>query len=522
MSNIIDHIGETNIANNGMKMTIIAYRRSKDIDIQFEDGVVVYNKNIADFRHGRIGYPTDLKYIGMSAFNTDGEHAIIIEYKKKKKVVIQFDDGSTKQVYIQDFKRGIFKHPKYENEENENKNKNKIFKNKCKNANVEYSTALRYRKRHPELTDEQVIEYYIKNKNKYKRIQADDIIGLTKTMNNGMKATIINCRKSEDIDVQFEDGEITYNKRYSSFIIGNIGHPTKKVFIHGSFSHKCELAGINLQAANTYKHNHPELSDDEIINIYVKKKQEIEARKGESLKEAYMHKLEKAGIKSVDYAYRLHIKNPEYTFDEIIDITNKKDNNDKFINDMKKLSEELNVSYEAIKQHAYSTKDKNINTLREYYVDKKKKEELNNWCKDNNIRISNLYTFSNKHPEMSLDEVKNRFLEAKNHKNDVTFAQMCRDRGLDCKQAGNIKRWIIKNNLTLDNEGLDEYIKHRELYEKEKKRRKIYNDFLYNCNHNTVSSYKASHKDLTDEEIIIHFRPDLYINIFGEIVGTDE
>ena len=40
----VDRVGETNRALNGMMMTIIAYRNSKDIDIQFEDGTIIKKK----------------------------------------------------------------------------------------------------------------------------------------------------------------------------------------------------------------------------------------------------------------------------------------------------------------------------------------------------------------------------------------------------------------------------------------------------------------------------------------------
>ena len=53
-------------------------------------------------------------------------------------------------------------------------------------------------------------------------------IGQTKTMNNGLKATIIQYRSAHDIDVQFEDGTIVKNKVYSRFKAGFVGHPTMK------------------------------------------------------------------------------------------------------------------------------------------------------------------------------------------------------------------------------------------------------------------------------------------------------
>ena len=44
-------MGETKKANNGMNMTIIAYRKSNDIDVKFEDGTIVTNRNYQDFTY---------------------------------------------------------------------------------------------------------------------------------------------------------------------------------------------------------------------------------------------------------------------------------------------------------------------------------------------------------------------------------------------------------------------------------------------------------------------------------------
>ena len=50
-------MGETNIASNGMKITIIRYARNDDIDIQFEDGTIVKHKSYRHFKSGSIAYP---------------------------------------------------------------------------------------------------------------------------------------------------------------------------------------------------------------------------------------------------------------------------------------------------------------------------------------------------------------------------------------------------------------------------------------------------------------------------------
>ena len=49
-----NRVGEENINNQGEKMTIIAYRGAKDIDVQFEDGIIVYNRDYANFKKGKI------------------------------------------------------------------------------------------------------------------------------------------------------------------------------------------------------------------------------------------------------------------------------------------------------------------------------------------------------------------------------------------------------------------------------------------------------------------------------------
>jgi hypothetical protein len=50
-------IGEKTVAHNGQEMEIIAYRHFNDIDVKFEDGTIVTNKNYQWFRKGYIRNP---------------------------------------------------------------------------------------------------------------------------------------------------------------------------------------------------------------------------------------------------------------------------------------------------------------------------------------------------------------------------------------------------------------------------------------------------------------------------------
>lgn len=57
MKEFKSRVGMQRKAKNGMNMTILAYRSSKDIDILFEDSVVVRGQSYSDFTRGNISYP---------------------------------------------------------------------------------------------------------------------------------------------------------------------------------------------------------------------------------------------------------------------------------------------------------------------------------------------------------------------------------------------------------------------------------------------------------------------------------
>ena len=59
LNTLIDqqNIGQTNIASNGQLMTVIAYRPGGYVDIQFEDGTIVTNKSMGNFRKGLVRNP---------------------------------------------------------------------------------------------------------------------------------------------------------------------------------------------------------------------------------------------------------------------------------------------------------------------------------------------------------------------------------------------------------------------------------------------------------------------------------
>ena len=56
----------------------------------------------------------------------------------------------------------------------------------------------------------------------------EDRLGEERLMNCGLKAKIIRYRDHQDIDVEFEDGFISYNKTYRNFTLGRIGNKNIK------------------------------------------------------------------------------------------------------------------------------------------------------------------------------------------------------------------------------------------------------------------------------------------------------
>lgn len=177
-----ERLGETRVMNCGMKATIIRYQSQLDIDVQFEDGKTRYNVRYDHFKSGDIGHPDMLrkdqheKRLGETRTMKSGLQATIIAYRSVHDIDVKFETGEIrKNVRYEHFKRETL----------------------------------------------QTVKPFRGNDGKSR-------IGETRTMNCGLKATVIAYRRSNDIDVQFETGEIRSNTCYSHFVNGKI-KPVKTV-----------------------------------------------------------------------------------------------------------------------------------------------------------------------------------------------------------------------------------------------------------------------------------------------------
>ena len=168
-------IGETVRANNGMLMTIIAYRGCNDIDIQFEDETVLTNKRYDLFKSGSIANPNYKPHIGETAIATNGLKMTLVDYRSNTDVDVEFEDGEMQyHVSYRNFQKGQVVHPKIPN-------------------------AVLY-----------------KNAKKY--------IGKTNVATNGLPIFIKDYRNSDDIDVSFDDGA-TVKTTLQAFLMGTVAHP---------------------------------------------------------------------------------------------------------------------------------------------------------------------------------------------------------------------------------------------------------------------------------------------------------
>lgn len=232
------YIGQTRMMNCGMKATIIAYRKYKDIDVQFEDNTIREHVSIGNFNKKNISPPlTSIqpknKHIGETRTMNCGLKATVIVYRNYKDVDVKFENGIVrKHRGLDEFQRqAISPIPP-------RKGKAIIGKTKMMNCGMK-ATITNYRnmndidirfengiiRKHMRMNSFNTCTIGLKDKS-----NTDSYIGQTNIMKCGIKATIITYRKYADIDIQFEDNTICKHMTISNFQNGRIGHPTNILF----------------------------------------------------------------------------------------------------------------------------------------------------------------------------------------------------------------------------------------------------------------------------------------------------
>ena len=96
-------VGKEATNKKGLLMKIIKYSTYNNIDIQFEDGVIVRNRTYEEFLDGRIKKPEDR--IGQKSVNCEGYEMEIIKYYSSTNISVRFSDGNI----IDNVEYGTFK-----------------------------------------------------------------------------------------------------------------------------------------------------------------------------------------------------------------------------------------------------------------------------------------------------------------------------------------------------------------------------------------------------------------------------
>lgn len=258
LKNSEERIGKKKIMNNGLVAVVVAYRRSHDMDILFEDGEKRTGVSWRDFCAGNIAHPTIsggnvsqnklvlrfyLEPLGFVRVPQHSKHSSMIGlegkeldlYNDKLKIAIEYD--------------GEYTHTNPKNDDNKNKIVEKLgiklyrfrepgcpsisgkkyiledsrfmsgsleicLKSFVRDVLKKDDKFINFEK------DKFAIKEYVSN-NKHAYIHLFE----KKKMNNGMVAEIIKMSGCNNITVQFGDGEIVYGKCYKSFINVNISHP---------------------------------------------------------------------------------------------------------------------------------------------------------------------------------------------------------------------------------------------------------------------------------------------------------
>ena len=228
----IDRLGETRTMNCGMEATIIRYGNATDIDVRFEDGAVTKHKAYKEFGNGKIANPNVKDRLGEARMMNCGMKATIARYNGVRDIDVRFEDGIVMEhKSYSKFKRGNIAHPS-------TTAGNRLGETQGMNCGM-VATIIRYGNATD--IDVRFKDGIIVKNRTYDAFKKGNIdnpnfnprLGETRMMNCGMEATIIRYGNNTDIDVCFEDGAIVEHKAYDALKKGGIAHRSLSLS-HGS------------------------------------------------------------------------------------------------------------------------------------------------------------------------------------------------------------------------------------------------------------------------------------------------
>ena len=243
-----NYLGKENISKCNEKMKVIAYRGYDDIDIEFEDGTVVYNRSYKEFKNGNVENPnnpsrnnykndTYEKWIGVSKITRRNQKMTIIGYRSPQDIDIEFEDGTiVKNKTVNLFCANQIRNPNYKPHIGEIIKSNngqymKIIEWKNKdNIDVEFEDGIIVESRSMNcfnrgtIRNPNFINHHkrkiVNNKEKY--------IGKIGYSSKGQMFRIIDYKGCENVDIEFEDGNIIRNRRIVALKKGLVANSEKE------------------------------------------------------------------------------------------------------------------------------------------------------------------------------------------------------------------------------------------------------------------------------------------------------
>lgn len=245
----LERIGEVSTATNGQKMTIIAYHSYDNIDIRFEDNTIVTGKGYKEFKKGSILNPNAktkeaVSRVGETSLSSKGEVMTLEVWRSNSDIDIRFEDNTlvTGKTYA-NFKAGLITNPNFSNKKYIGlESTHKITGLKMKIIAFRSCSDV----------DIQFEDGYIAHNKSMQNFKNGKItydgksrIGETKLANNGLCMKIVEYTTASDIKVEFEDGTVVPSY-YSSFRSGNIKHPSLRLGKNGYFSNSSRLYSFSV------------------------------------------------------------------------------------------------------------------------------------------------------------------------------------------------------------------------------------------------------------------------------------
>ena len=253
------HVGEKVFSKTyQMYMTIIAWKGTLDIDVQFEDGTIVTNQHYSSFKSKNIKYPNFFKKqkVGLIKTMKCGMNATIIDYENSNNITVQFEDGTIREnVSLRAFNSGALSNPNIANR----KQRIGLSKEQVKGF---VATIVEYKS-----SQEIIVQFedgkrkktcwdtFNKGKVAHPKIESNknlknEIIGKVYRTNCGLKATVIEFNTTRSLKIKFEDGK-TKKIQFKRLEEGHVGHPNLKINRESRFlGFKCKCVYVSKD--NTY------------------------------------------------------------------------------------------------------------------------------------------------------------------------------------------------------------------------------------------------------------------------------